>query len=150
MTRITRNLGIAMVVLALAALVAAGPAAAKKKKVHGSVTMTYEYNPAGADRFFGSVNSPNSRCVRNATVILGFKPAFEGGGGSDYPRTAVASTRSDSAGNWSIFYEVTPNGVSDFSSYSASSPTRTLKTKRRDVKLVCKFATSDVITLFPG
>jgi hypothetical protein len=150
MTRTIRTFGIAALVLGLAALMSAGPAAAKKKKVHGTVTMTYEYNATGTDRFAGTVNSPNSRCVRGATVDLGFKPAFEGGGGSDYPRTTVARTKADTAGNWAISYEVTPNGVSDFSSYSASSPTRTLKTNKKGLKLVCKFATSDVITLFPG
>lgn len=150
MTRMTRTFGIAALVLALAALVGAGPAAAKKKKVHGTVTMTYERNASGPDRFFGTVNSSNSRCVRGAVVKLGFRPAFEGGGGSDYPRTTLASTKADTTGNWEILYDVTPNGISDFSSYSASAPTRTLKTNKKGLKLVCKFATSDVITLFPG
>jgi hypothetical protein len=150
MARTIRTFAIALLVLALGAVVGAGPVAAKKKKVRGSVKMTYEYNPAGPDRFFGTVNSPNSRCIRGATVALGFKPAFEGGGGSDYPRTTVARTKSDTAGNWSISYEVTPNGISDFSSYSAAAPVRTLKTKKKGLKLVCKFATSEVITLFPG
>jgi hypothetical protein len=145
-----RILGVAALICALGVVVAATPAGAKKKKVRGNITMTYEYNAAGPDRFFGTVNSPNARCRRGALVNLGYKPAFEGGGGSDIPRTTVASTNSDTAGNWQIQYEVTPNGMSDFQSYSASSPVRTLKTKKKGVKLVCKFAASEVLTLFPG
>jgi len=150
MTRTTRVLGISALILPLGALVAAAPAAAKKKKVHGTLTITYEFNPTGTDRFFGAVSSPNPRCNRGTTVNLGFKPAFEGGGGGDDPRTTVASTKSDTAGNWQIFYEVQPNGVSDFSSYAALAPTRTLKTKHKGVKLVCKYASSEPVTLFPG
>jgi hypothetical protein len=150
MTRTIRTFGLAALVLALAALAAAGPAAAKKKKVHGTITIAYEQNATGPDRFFGTVSSPNARCVRGAVVNLGFKPAFEGGGGSDFPRTTVASTKPDTVGHWEILYEVTPNGISDFSSYSASSPVRTLKTKKKGLKLVCKLATSEVVTLFPG
>jgi hypothetical protein len=153
MTRTIRVLGIAALALLLCAVASAGPASAKirKKKVHGSVTITYEKNASGGDdRFFGVVNSPNARCARGARVDLGFKPGFEGGGGSSFPRTTVASTRADALGNWQIFYKVTPNPAYDFQSYSASSPKRTLKTKRRGLVLVCKFATSDVITLFPG
>jgi phage tail tape-measure protein len=150
MTRAIRTLGIALLVLALAALVGAGPAAAKKKKVHGTITIAYEPNPSGPDRFFGTLGASNPRCVRGAVVNLGFRPAFEGGGGSDTPRTTVASTRSDTAGNWQVSYEVTPNPAYDFQSYSADSPTRTLKTKKKGVKLVCKFAASEVLTLFPG
>jgi hypothetical protein len=145
-----RILGVAALICALGVVVAATPAGAKKKKVRGNLTMTYERNAAGPDRFFGTVNSPNARCRRGALVNLGYKPAFEGGGGSDIPRTTVASTNSDTAGNWQIQYEVTPNGMSDFQSYSASSPVRTLKTKKKGVKLVCKFAASEVLTLFPG
>jgi hypothetical protein len=150
MSRMIRILGFAVLTCALGALVTAGPAVAKKKKVHGNITIAYERNATGTDRFFGTVSSPNPRCVNGALVNLGYKPAFEGGGGSDIPRTTVASSNADAAGSWQIFYEVTPNGVSDFQSYSASSPVRTRKTKRRDVKLVCKFATSEVLTLFPG
>jgi hypothetical protein len=153
MTRTTRVLGLTALVLALAVFGGAGSAGAKvkKKKVHGSVTIAHEKNAAaGEDRFFGVVSSPNPRCARNALVNLGFKPAFEGGGGDDTPRTVVAGTRSDAHGNWQIFYKVTPNPAYDFQSYSASSPKRTLKTKRPGLKLVCKFANSEVITLFPG
>jgi hypothetical protein len=39
MTRTIRTFGLAALVLALAALAAAGPAAAKKKKVHGTITI---------------------------------------------------------------------------------------------------------------
>lgn len=150
MTRTIRILGTGVLVLALGALVAAAPAAAKKKKVHGTITIAYERNASGPDRFFGTLSASNPRCVRGAAVNLGFRPAFEGGGGSDTPRTTVASTRSDTAGNWQVAYEVTPNPAYDFQSYSASSPKRTLKTKHKGVKLVCKFAASEVLTLFPG
>jgi hypothetical protein len=151
MTRTIRMLAVTALVLGVAAAFGASPAAAKKKKkVHGTITITYERNATGTDRFFGTLSSPNPRCVRGATVNLGFRPAFEGGGGSDTPRTTVASTRSDTSGNWSVDYEVTPNPAYDFQSYSASSPKRTLKTKHKKVKLVCKFAASEVLTLFPG
>jgi hypothetical protein len=83
-------------------------------------------------------------------VKLGFRPAFEGGGGSEFPRTTVGTTSSDPAGSWQVAYEVTPNPAYDFQSYSADSPKRTLKTKKKGVKLVCKFAASEVLTLFPG
>jgi hypothetical protein len=150
MTRTIRTFGIAVLVLTLGALVSAGPAAAKKKKVHGAVTITYERNASGPDRFFGTLTASSPRCVRGAVVNLGFRPAFEGGGGSDIPRTTVTSTKSDSAGNWQVAYEVAPNPAYDFQSYSADSPKRTLKTKHKGVKLVCKFAASEVLTLFPG
>jgi hypothetical protein len=150
MTRSIRVLGIFALALALGALVGAAPAAAKKKKVHGTITITYERNPSGPDRFFGTLSAPNPRCIRGAVVNLGFKPAFEGGGGGDTPRTTVATTSSDSTGSWQVGYEVTPNPAYDFQSYSASSPARTRKTKHKHVKLVCKFAASEVLTLFPG
>jgi hypothetical protein len=150
MSRLIRVLAVALLAGLLGAIVGTGTASAKKKKVRGNLTITYEHNPGGADRFFGTLDSPNSRCIRGAVVNLGFKPAFEGGGGSDIPRTTVASTRSDAAGSWQILYDVTPQPGYDFQSYSAASPARTLKTKRKDVKLVCKFRTSEVITLFPG
>jgi hypothetical protein len=150
MSRVIRIMGVALLAIALSAAVGTGAADAKKKKVHGNVTITYERNTVGSDRFFGLVSSPNPRCARGAVVNLGYKPAFEGGGGSDIPRITVASTRADAQGNWQILYEVTPNGVSDFQSYSASSPIRHLKTHRRNVTLVCKFMTSEVLTLFPG
>ncbi len=151
MTRTLRVLGIAALVLALSAIAGPALAGAKKKKVHGSLTIAYEKNAvSGNDRFYGAVSSPNPRCARRAVVNLGFKPAFEGGGGSDIPRTTVASTRANAQGSWEIFYKVTPNPAYDFQSYSADSPKRVLKTKRPGVKLVCKFAASEVITLFPG
>lgn len=153
MTRTIRVLGITALALALAALAGPGLASAKtkKKKVHGNVTISYEKNASsGEDRFYGVVNSPNPRCRSGARVHLGFRPAFEGGGGGDFPRTTVASTQADTQGNWQILYKVTPNPAYDFQSYSASSPKRKLKTKRKGLLLVCKFATSDVITLFPG
>jgi hypothetical protein len=153
MTRTIRVLGIAALALALTAIAGPGLAGAKitKKKVHGSVTIAHEKNAAsGEDRFYGVVNSPNPRCERGAVVNLGFKPAFEGGGGSDIPRTTVASTRANAQGNWEIFYKVTPSPAYDFQSFSADSPKRVLKTKRPGVELVCKFAASEVITLFPG
>jgi hypothetical protein len=151
MSRTIRILGIAALVLALVAIAGPGTAVAKKKKVHGSLTIAYEKNAiTGTDRFYGEVNSPNPRCVRRAVVNLGFKPAFEGGGGSDIPRTTVASTRANAQGSWEIFYKVTPSPAYDFQSFSADSPKRVLKTKRPGVRLVCKFAASEVITLFPG
>ena|SRR5690242_2110181 len=153
MTRSIRVLGIAVLALTICALAGPGAAGAKlkKKKVHGLVTMAYEKNATGGDdRFFGVVSSPNRRCANGARVDLGFRPAFEGGGGTETPRTIVASTHADAQGNWQIFYKVTPNPAYDFQSYSASSPRRTLKTKKRGVVLVCKFATSEVLTLFPG
>ena len=151
MNRTIRILGIAALVLALVAITGPGLAGAKKKKVHGNLTIAYEKNAAsGQDRFYGVVSSPNPRCARRAVVNLGFKPAFEGGGGSDIPRTTVASARADAQGNWEIFYKVTPSPAYDFQSFSADSPKRVLKTKRPGVKLVCKFAASEVITLFPG
>jgi hypothetical protein len=154
MTRTIRILGIAALALALGALAGPGSAGAqiKKKKFHGSVTIAYEKNaaPGGTDRFYGVVSSPKARCARGAVVNLGYKPAFEGGGGSDIPRTTVGSARADASGNWEILYEVTPTPTADFASFSASSPKRVLKTKNPDVRLVCKFATSPVITLFPG
>jgi hypothetical protein len=117
----------------------------------GQVTIAYDKNPStGQDRFFGVVSSRNARCNRGARVDLGFRPAFEAGGGSSFPRTIVASTQSDTQGNWEVFYAVGPNGTSPFSSYSASSPKRTLKTKKKNVLLVCKIATSQVITLATG
>jgi hypothetical protein len=153
MTRTIRVLGIAALTVALGALAGPGLATAKvkKKKVHGQVTIAHEKNASsGEDRFFGVVDSPKARCANGAHVDLGFKPAFEGGGGSEFPRTTVATTNADAQGNWQIFYKVTPNPAYDFQSYSASSPKRTLKTKKRNVLLVCKFAPSEVITLFPG
>jgi hypothetical protein len=152
MSRKIRILGVALLTVGLTTAVGTAAAGAfTKKKVHGDVTIAYEKNAtAGTDRFFGVVRSPNPRCVRAAEVNLGFKPAFEGGGGSDIPRTTVASTHSDAAGNWEILYRVTPNPAYDFQSYSASSPVRTLKTHRKNVRLVCKFMTSEVLTLFPG
>jgi hypothetical protein len=64
MTRALRVLGIAALVLALSAIAGPALAGAKKKKVHGSVTIAYEKNTgAGTDRFFGVVDSPNPRCV---------------------------------------------------------------------------------------
>jgi len=84
------------------------------------------------------------------SITLGFKPAFEGGGGTAFPRTPVATTQSDTAGTWEIFYEVQPNGISPFSSYSASTPKRTLKTKKRGVVLVCKITQSATLTLASG
>ena len=150
MTRTIRSLGALTLVLGLAAVAGAAPATAKKKKVRGTITIAYQRDPSGPDRFSGTLSASNPRCLRGATVNLGFRPAFEGGGGSDNPRTTVASTTSDSAGNWSVAYEVTPNPAYDFQSYSASSPKRTKKTKHRNVKLVCKFAASEVLTLFPG
>src|SRR5215204_2506410 len=101
MTRTIRVPGIAALVLAVIAIAGPGLAGAKviKKKVHGSLTIAYEKNAvSGDDRFFGVVNSPNPRCERGAVVELGFKPAFEGGGGSSLPRTTVASTRADALG----------------------------------------------------
>jgi hypothetical protein len=150
MSRQNRVLGAFLVMLLLAAVVGAGIADAKKRKFHGAVTMSYEKNPNGTDRFFGTVTSPNQRCVRGAVVNLGFKPAFEGGGGSGDTRTTVATTRSDANGNWEMFYEVTPNPAYDFASFSASSPVRPLKSKKPGVKLVCKFQTSEVKTIYPG
>jgi hypothetical protein len=150
MTRTIRSLGAIALVLGLTAGVGVSQAIAKKKKVHGTITIAYQRDAAGPDHFSGTLSASNPRCVRGATVNLGFRPAFEGGGGSETPRTTVASTTSDPAGNWSIAYEVTPNPAYDFQSYSASSPAKTLKTKHRNVKLVCKFAASEVLTLFPG
>ena len=153
MTRTIRVLGIAALALALAGLAGPGLAGAKikKKKVHGQVTIAHDKNAStGQDRFFGVVSSPNGRCNSGAKVDLGFRPAFEGGSGSSFPRTIVASTQSDAQGNWEIFYTAGPNGISPFSSYSASAPKRTLKTKKKNVLLVCKFATSPVITLATG
>ena len=112
MTRTIRVLGITTLALALAALAGPGLASAKteKKKVHGNITISYEKNASGGeDRFFGLVNSPNPRCRSSARVDLGFRPAFEGGGSSEFPRTIVASTRADTQGNWQILYKVTPN-----------------------------------------
>jgi hypothetical protein len=154
MTRRIRMLGIGALVFALGAVVVAGTASAKikKKKFHGSVTIAYEKNaaPGGTDRFYGVVSSPKARCARGALVNLGYKPAFEGGGGSDIPRTTVGSANADASGNWEVFHEVTPTPTADFASFSASAPKRVLKTKNPDVRLVCKFTTSQVITLFPG
>ena len=152
MTRTIRVLGITALAVALTALAGPGLASAKtkKKKVHGSVTIFYEKNASGGeDRFFGVVKSPNPRCRSAARVDLGFRPAFEGGGGSEFPRTIVGSTRSDTQGKWQILYKVTPNPAYDFQSYSASSAKRKLKTMQPGLLLVCKYATSDVITL-PG
>jgi hypothetical protein len=153
MTRTIRVIGIAALALALGALAGPGLAGAKlkKKKFHGQVTIVHEKNASsGEDRFFGIVSSPKARCANGARVDLGFRPAFEGGGGTEFPRTIVASTNADPQGNWQIFYKVTPNPAYDFQSYSASSPKRILKTKKKNLVLVCKFATSEVITLFPG
>jgi hypothetical protein len=151
MTRTVRILCIAALALGLSAIAGPGLAAAAKKKVHGTLTIAHEKNAvSGDDRFYGVVSSPNRRCARGAVVNLGFKPAFEGGGGSDIPRVTVASTRSNAQGGWEILFKVTPNPAYDFQSYSADSPKRVLKTKKPGLKLVCKFAASRVITLFPG
>jgi hypothetical protein len=153
MTRTIRILGIAALALALTAIAGTTVAGAKikKKKVHGTITIAHDKNAVtGEDRFFGVVSSPSARCNSGARVDLGFRPAFEGGGGSDFPRTVVATTQADTQGNWQILYKVTPNPAYDFQSYSASSPKRKLKAKKKNVLLVCKFATSEVITLFPG
>jgi hypothetical protein len=147
-----RLLGALLVVVALTVIAGAGSAGAKliKKKFHGAVTMQYEKNPTGTDRFFGTVTSTKHRCVSGAKVDLGFRPAFEGGGGSSTPRTIVASTHADANGNWQIFYEVSPNPAYPFASFSASSPKRTLNTHKRGVVIVCKFQTSPVQTVVPG
>jgi hypothetical protein len=151
MTRSVRILGIAALVLGLSATAAPGLAGAAKKKVRGTLTIAHEKNAvSGDDRFYGVVSSPNRRCARGAVVNLGFKPAFEGGGGSDIPRVTVASTRSDQQGSWEILYKVTPNPAYDFQSYSVDSPKRVLRTNKPGLKLVCKFTASRVITLFPG
>ena len=150
MSRLIRVSGVVVLLVALGAIVGTGVAGAKKKKVHGQLTISYEYNPTGTDRFTGTISSPNPRCARGATVDLGYKPAFEGGGGSDVQRVTVASGVTDAQGNWQIPYEVAPNGMADFQSYSASSPVRLLKTKTQGVKIACKNAASEVITLFPG
>jgi hypothetical protein len=151
MTRTIRVIGLAALAAALTALTpGVAGAKVKKKKIHGQITIAYEKNPTGTDRFSGAVTSPNSRCNRGATVQLGFRPAFEGSPGSNYPRTIVGSTKSDTAGGWEIFYEVAPNGVSPFSSYSATAPKRRLSTKRPGLKLICKYASSSVITLASG
>ena len=151
MSRINRILAAAVLVFALTVVAGAGQAGAKliRKKFHGTVTMEYEKNPTGTDRFFGNVISPKHRCVSGAVVDLGFRPAFEGGG-SSAPRTTVASTHADANGYWQIFYEVSPNPSYDFASFSASSPDRTLKTRKRNVKIVCKFSPSPVKTVVPG
>lgn len=151
MARTLHVLGIAALALALSAIAGPGLAGAAKKKVHGAVTIAHEKNAvSGDDRFYGVVSSPNARCARGAVVNLGFRPAFEGGGGSNIPRVTVASTRANAQGNWEILYKVTPNPAYDFQSYSVDSPKRLLKTNKRGLQLVCKFTASRVITLFPG
>jgi hypothetical protein len=152
MSRMNRLLGALVLVVALSVVAGAGSAGAKliKKKFHGAVTMTYEKNLNGPDRFFGTVTSPKQRCVSGALVSLGFRPAFEGGGGSNQPRTIVASTHADTNGNWQILYEVSPSPTYPFASFSASSAKRTLQTKKRGVFIVCKFQTSPVQTVVPG
>jgi hypothetical protein len=152
MSRMKRVLAAMLLVLALSVVAWAGPAGAKliKKKFHGAVTMQYEKNPTGTDRFFGTVTSPKHRCVNGALVDLGFRPAFEGGGGGNTARSVVASTHADANGNWEIFYEVSPNPAYPFASFSASSRKRTLKTHKRGVVIVCKFQTSPVTTVVPG
>jgi hypothetical protein len=151
MSRKNHVLAAALLLVAFTALVGTGSAGAKliKKKFHGSVTMEYEKNLTGTDRFFGTVSSPKARCARGAVVDLGFKPAFEGGGGGG-ARTTVASTHADAQGNWEILYEVTPSPAYDFASFSASSPFRELKTGKPGVRIVCKFQTSPVKTIYPG
>jgi hypothetical protein len=151
MSRKNRLVAALLLLVALTALAGAGSAGAKliKKKFHGAVTMQYEKNPTGTDRFFGTVTSPKHRCVSGAKVDLGFRPAFEGGGVGT-TRTVVASTHADANGNWEIFYEVSPSPAYDFASFSASSPKRTLKTPKRGVVIVCKFQTSPVQTVVPG
>jgi hypothetical protein len=118
-----------------------------KKKFHGAVTINYQRNLTGTDRFYGTVTSPKRRCVNGALVNLGFRPASEGGGGTNVPRTIVASTHADADGNWVIDYEVSPNPNYTFASYSASSPKRRLKAAKPNVRLVCKFETSEVQTI---
>ncbi|MFL5908777.1 MAG: hypothetical protein ACJ75Z_14420 [Solirubrobacterales bacterium] len=147
-----RVLAAALLAFALIALVGGSVAGAKliKKKFHGGVTINYEKNLTGTDRFFGTVTSAKHRCVGGALVELGFRPAFEGGGSSNVARTIVASTHADANGNWEIFYEVSPSPSYDFASFSASSPKRTLNTRKRGVVIVCKFQTSEVKTISPG
>src|SRR3954451_17007687 len=119
-----RVLAAALLAFALIVLVGGSVAGAKliKKKFHGAVTINYGKNLTGTDRFFGTVTSPKHRCANGALVELGFRPAFEGGGGSNIARTIVASTHADANGNWEIFYEVSPSPSYDFASFSASSP----------------------------
>jgi hypothetical protein len=144
-----RVLAAILLVLGLTAAVATGATGTKLiiKKFHGAVTINYQRNLTGTDRFYGTVTSPKHRCVSGALVDLGFRPAVEGGGGSNVPRTTVASTRADSNGNWEIFYEVSPSPNYNFASYSASSPKRRLKSGKENVRLVCKFAKSVVQTI---
>jgi hypothetical protein len=133
----------------LTAATAAGATGTKliKKKFHGAVTINYQRNLTGTDRFYGTVTSPKHRCASGALVNLGYRPASEGGGGTNVPRTTVASTHADANGNWEIDYEVSPNPSSTFASFSASSPKRRLKSAKPNVRLVCKFATSEVQTI---
>lgn len=138
-----------LLMLGLMAVTASGASGTKlvKKKFHGEVTINYQRNLTGPDRFFGTVTSRKRRCVDAALVNLGYRPASEGGGGTDLPRTTVASTHADASGNWVIDYEVPPNPSYQFASFSASSPKRVLRTKKPNVRIVCKFATSEVQTI---
>jgi hypothetical protein len=97
----------------------------KKKRVKVNVSMVYEQNLTGTDRFYGVVSSRNPRCVRGASVTLESRPLpLEGGSGNEPPPTPVASGRADRAGNWQILFEVPANS---YKLYSPDVPKRKFK-----------------------
>ncbi len=145
MSRLRNLASVALLSSALILAVAPSIAHAKKQKFHGAVTMNFEQNATGPDRFSGVVSSANPRCVSGAVVTLNFRPAYESA-----DATVVASGRADAQGNWEILHDVLPNPAYDFATFSAHSPTRTLKSRHAGVKVVCKFQASDTKTIYPG
>ena len=145
MSRLRNLAAVALLTSALVVVLAPGIVQAKKQKFHGAVTMNFEKNASGPDRFSGVVSSPNPRCVRGAVVTLTFRPAY-----ASADATQVASGRTDAQGNWEILYDVLPNPAYDFATFAAHSPTRTLKSKHAGVQAVCKFQASDTQTIYPG
>jgi hypothetical protein len=135
----------ALLVPALTFAIGLGTAGAHKKRTPKDVTMDFQRNLTGTDRFSGVVTSPRPLCAKGALIQLAYRPAFEGGGGSE-PAQIVATTRADANGNWAIDYEVT--GLSgDFSTYAARSPKQRLKPRNNRHKHVCKAGASPTRTV---
>jgi hypothetical protein len=141
-TRLATAIGLGLL---LVAAVGVGPAGAHKQKSLKQVTMEFQRNLSGTDRFSGVVSSGNPRCIKGALVQLAYRPAFEGGGGSE-EATIVATTRTDGTGNWAIDYEVS-GGTGEFSTFAARSPKARLKPKNSRHKHICKAGASETRTI---
>jgi len=140
-TRLATAIGLAML---LVAAIGIGTAGAHKQKSLKQVTMEFQRNLSGTDRFSGVVSSGNPKCTKGALVQLAYRPAFEGGGGSE--QAIVATTRTDATGNWAIDYEVS-GGTGEFSTFAARSPKARLKPKNSRHKHICKAGASETRTI---